>query len=71
MAKWREIKYYRDGNPTKTTIRLRRRHFFSLAKSWVGVWGSPCGQVVIPTQMSEGPTDSQKCGHCVKARSKK
>lgn len=70
MSKWRELKYYAHGTPTKTTIRLRRRHLFSLYRSG-GEYRSPCGLYVISKQFSEGPTDAQKCGHCVKAMVKK
>lgn len=69
MSRWREIKFYAHGTPTKTTKRLRRRHLFDL--SWKGSLGfgyfSPCGLKVIGVQMSEGPTDSPKCGNCLKA----
>ena len=72
MGIWREIKYYAGGNPTRTTKRLRRRHLFVVGEMQnpynadIVCYKSGCGQEVIATQMSEGPTDSQKCGHCLK-----
>ena len=65
MSKWREIKYYGHGTLTKTTKRLRRRHLFTSFGPWDH--RSPCGLKVSAMQMSEGPTDSQECGNCLKA----
>ena len=73
MSKWREIKYYAKGTPTKTTKRLRRRHFFTpdetgyLTDDPIRPYHSPCGLHVFEKRLSEGPTESQKCGHCLKA----
>lgn len=73
MAIWREIKYYARGTPTKTTKRLRRRHLFAhdetgyLTNDSIRPYHSPCGLSIFTTQMSEGPTDSQKCKSCLKA----
>ncbi len=64
MSKWRELKYYAHGTPTKTTIRLRRRHLFR--DYGLTRFRSPCGLRVSSYRFSEGPTDAQKCGHCLK-----
>ncbi len=69
MSKWRELKYYAHGTPTKTTIRLRRRHLF-MHDSFSGGERSLCGMHVAQGRLSEGPTEVQKCGHCVKAEGK-
>ena len=67
MSIWREIKYYAKGTPTKTVKRLRRRHLFKM--TWISafIYHSPCGLEIEGTQMSEGPTESQKCKSCLKA----
>ncbi len=64
MSKWRELKYYAHGTPTKAALKDRRRHLFIQAKS--GVEKSPCGLLVFENRFSEGPTDVPKCGHCIK-----
>ena len=72
IGMWREIKYYAGGNPTRTTISLRRRHLFEVSKYKNPLnpdqhyYKSVCGQEILQSQMSEGPTDSQKCGHCLR-----
>ncbi len=67
--KWREIKYYAKGTPTKTTKRLRRRHAFTF-NGWhqYDSWISPCGQHVFGLQIIGGSTDSQKCKHCLRIK---
>ncbi len=64
MSKWRELKYYAWGTPTKAKYADRRRHLFTYR---FGRHNSSCGLQVITVRLSEGPTTVQKCGHCVKA----
>lgn len=67
MSKWREIRYYENGNPTKTTKRLRRRHLFkAISKYTEFTHRSRCGYKINAVQMSAYPSDAQKCGHCLK-----
>ena len=69
MSKWRELKYYCHGTPTKTSLKNRRRHLFRkyVSHHVLGSEHSPCGLHVFPHRFSEGPTGIQKCGHCVRA----
>lgn len=70
MAKWREIKYYAKGTPTKTAMKMRRRHLFTHYVDY-GILGghhSRCGLHVFTSQFSEGPTDVQKCKHCTRIK---
>lgn len=67
MSKWRELKYYDHGTPTKAARKDRRRHLFRQG-SWydVSFLYSPCGISAYKSRLSEGPTDVQKCKHCSK-----
>jgi len=73
MSSWREIRYYAKGTPTKTTIRLRRRHLFTEFDYIVGAGAcksSPCGLQVFDSQLVSSP--APKCGNCLKSiRSRK
>lgn len=68
MRKWREIERYPHGTPTKTTKKLRRRHFFTVGGGQGGreMVTSPCGIRIFSSQMSEEDTESEKCKHCLK-----
>jgi hypothetical protein len=70
MAKWRELKYYAHGTPCKTAKKHRRRHLFTwdfnASTALDTAYSSPCGLLVFGTRLSEGPTSTPKCGHCLK-----
>lgn len=73
MSKWREIRYYVKGTPTKTTIWLRRMHLFTmddtgfLTDDPIQSYHSACGLHILASQMSESFTATRLCGNCVKA----
>lgn len=66
MSRWREIKYYAHGTPTKTTKRLRRRHLFAQIIT-EGRRRSPCGLQVFSRQLGGEVQEVQKCLNCLKA----
>ncbi len=72
MSKWRELKYYDHGTPTKASLKDRRRHLFMHYVDYdhdhLGDHHSPCGLHVFAHRFSEGPTTVRKCGHCIKAQ---
>lgn len=72
MSKWREIRWYAKGTPTKTTKRLRRQHSFKASGDLNIVGGgvsyySPCGLKVFASQLSKVATAAQKCANCLKS----
>lgn len=71
-GKWREIRWYAKGTPTKTTKRLRRLHLFKAGSGYltgdlITPYRSLCGLNVFETQLCKGMTDARLCGNCVKA----
>ncbi len=66
MAKWREIRWYAKGTPTKTTKRLRRLHLFEAVSKYTGfTMRSLCGLKVTANRLCK--SDALLCGNCVKA----
>ena len=63
-GKWRELKYYAHGTPTKTAMKYRRRHLFI---DYSGSYYSPCGLIIFTSVRFSGQeTTVQKCKHCLK-----
>ncbi len=81
MSVWREIAYYANSNeattsgtPTIMPKRFHRRHLFTIGGGHSGsgqLAKSLCGKRIFSSQMSLGDTESQKCGHCIRAAAKK